>query len=326
MKTKLLFILICSNATVFAQVFITSDGLPRDTSFTIYSTYEKEKKAFPYISIVNSDSIEDVNVDSSIIYSDTYGRDLRLDVYSAENNNVKSPLVVLVHGGGWRSGDRHQNSALAKVLARNGFRAATIEYRLSPEVKYPAAIYDIKTAIRFLKNHSEKLNIDTNKIAILGCSSGGHLASFVGATNNLIRFEGEGKYSENSSDVHAIINIDGILDFTHPGESAKDTDVEKPSVGKLWLGYSYLGNPEIWIEASPLTYINQDTPPILFINSDIERFHAGRDEAIRILNKHNIYSEIHTIKNSPHTFWLFYPWFDEVSKIIISFLETVFKK
>jgi pectinesterase len=214
----------------------------------------------------------------------------------------------------------------AQHLASNGFAAATVEYRLSPEAKYPSAIYDIKAAIRWIRANAENYNIDSAKIAVYGCSAGGHLAALIGSTNGIKKFEGAGGNPSHSSDVQAVIDIDGVLNFTDPAESGKDLDSLKPSGGKLWLGYSYKENPSIWIEASPLTYAGPQNPPILFINSSNARFHAGREEFIEKLNKSGIYSEVHTIPDTPHTFWLFHPWFDQTAHHIIKFLNRIFIK
>jgi pectinesterase len=80
------------------------------------------------------------------------------------------------------------------------------------------------------------------------------------------------------------------------------------------------------VEASPITHVNRQTPPTLFINSDLPRFHAGRDEFIGILNQNNIYSEIHSIEYTPHPFWLFHPWFDETWPLVTLFLNKVLGK
>jgi len=71
--------------------------------------------------------------------------------------------------------------------------------------------------------------------------------------------------------------------------------------------------------------VGKDTPPVLFINSALPRFHAGRDSVISILNKHHIYSEVHTIPNTPHPFWLFHPWFEPTVKYMVDFLDTILK-
>ena len=79
------------------------------------------------------------------------------------------------------------------------------------------------------------------------------------------------------------------------------------------------------MNASALTHTDKNTPPILFINSSIPRFHAGRDDMIAILNQNNIYNEVHTIKDAPHSFWFFNPWFDETIRYTTQFLDKIFK-
>jgi len=224
----------------------------RDTSFTIYSAFKKESKKFPFIKIAQSKLAVGVLVDTSIVYTSYGKRKLQLDIFYPEEKIQLYPALILVHGGGWRSGDKSQQLPMAQEIASAGFVTAIVEYRLSPEAKYPAAIFDLKSALRWLRTNNEKYNIDTNKIVVLGCSSGGHLVSMLGVTNSNPIFEGCGDHLEQSSTVQAVIDIDGILDFTDPAESGKDQSPEKPSVGKLWLGYSYQDNPELWKQASPI--------------------------------------------------------------------------
>jgi pectinesterase len=119
--------------------------------------------------------------------------------------------------------------------------------------------------------------------------------------------------------------MDGILDFTDPNESAKDNDPAGRSAGAGWFGVTYKEDPEKWIEASPIVYAGKNTPPILFVNSSQPRFHAGRDSLINMLNTYGIYSEVHTIDNTPHTFWLFHPWFEPTIKYMVGFLDKVLK-
>jgi pectinesterase len=125
--------------------------------------------------------------------------------------------------------------------------------------------------------------------------------------------------------VQAVVDIDGVLDFTDPAESAKDSIPQKPSAGKSWFGASFKENPALWREASPINYVDKNTPPILFVNSSLPRYHAGRDEAIERLKKLGIYSEVHTIPDTPHPFWLFHPWFDEACGYIVTFLDKILK-
>jgi PelA/Pel-15E family pectate lyase len=294
---------------------------PRDTSYTIYSTYKKIVTEYPFIKIVTTEISTDIAFEKDIVYKTTDNHKLHLDLFKPKSDDDKIfPAVLLIHGGGWKSGNKTMLNPMAAKIAESGYVGITVEYRLSPEAKFPAAIYDIKEALMWVKQNAEKYNIDKSRIAILGCSAGGTLAAFVGAAHNLYN-----PGYDKSLKVQTIIDIDGILDFTDPAESGKDNDPDNPSAGKFWLGYSYKENPAMWVEASPLTYINQLTPPILFINSSIDRFHAGRDVAIKILKENNISYEVHTLPNTPHSFWLFEPWFDETIRLTKRFLSEVFK-
>jgi PelA/Pel-15E family pectate lyase len=296
---------------------------PRDTSYTIYSTYDKLITEYPFIKIVEFEIPKSVAFEKDVVYKSIDNRKLHLDLfYPKEYEEQFLPAVLLIHGGGWKSGNKSLISPMAVKLAESGYVTATIEYRLSPEAKFPAAIYDIKSAIMWIKQNSYLYNIDTNKIALLGCSAGGTLAVFVGSASSIYNPNYEN--FKATANVKAIIDVDGILDFTHPAESGKDTVPENPSAGKLFLGSSYKENPQIWIDASPLTYIDAQAPPLFFINSAIDRFHAGRNEAIKILLENNIYYEVHTIPNAPHSFWLFEPWFDDTIHYTIKFLHVVF--
>jgi pectinesterase len=256
---------------------------------------------------------------------------MHLDIYSPKKKNNLFPAIILIHGGGWRTGNRQMETPMAQFLASHGYVAATVEYRLSPEALFPAALVDIITAIKWLRSNSDKYNIDTNKIAIYGCSAGGQLAATIGTANekqNYLKynpsFSSDNKVNDHSSSVQAIIDVDGVLDMTDPNESGKDTILSKPSAGKSWFGFSYKEKPDLWKEASALNCVNINSAPICFINSSNPRFHAGRDEMISKLNKLNIYSEVHTIPNTPHEFWLFHPWFEIASNYIIDFLNKIF--
>jgi pectinesterase len=211
---------------------------------------------------------------------------------------------------------------MAKTLASNGFVAVTVEYRLSTEAFYPAAVNDLKAALRWMRKKSGKYRIDTSKIATLGCSAGGQLAALLGTTGDLQSF-GEHIKCKYSSRVQAIVDMDGILAFIHP-ESGEGDDSKSTSAATYWFGAGKAQKPELWNQASALSHISKNTPPILFINSSVARMHAGRDDAIKQLKALNIYSEVHTFPDAPHPFWFFNPWFEPTMDYTISFLKKVF--
>jgi pectinesterase len=299
---------------------------PRDTSFTVYSAWQKIRKEFPDAKPVFATESADVNVLRNITYRTTGTRNLCLDIFSpsAKSNQTK-PAVLLIHGGGWRSGDRSQCDATAQRLAEAGYVAVPVEYRLSPEAKYPAGVYDLKEAVKFLKFFAKLYSIDTSRIAAMGWSAGATLAALLGTTGNHPLFDDPASAFPNiSTQINSIVNCDGILDFTDPAESGKDNDPAKPSAGAYWFGGTFKEIPQKWIEASPLVYADGKTPAVLFVNSSQPRYHAGRDEFISKLKQFGTCSEVHTIENTPHTFWLFDPWFDPAMEYILAFLDKVF--
>lgn len=310
---KLLFIIILISNTIFAQ-----DNYSVDTSYTVKSTYNKLIKKYPFITILQEKNNTEVAEIKEVIYQQRKDRTLHFDAFYVKEQK-SNPAVIMIHGGGWRSGNKNQMHLMAQEIAAKGYSCFAIEYRLSLEAKYPEGVYDVKNAIKFIKNNARKFNVDPDKIAVLGCSSGGQMAALIGTTNENSGFEEASFKSKSSSKVKAIIDIDGVLAFKHRESSEGE-------MASFWLGGSYEEKPENWKNASALSHTNKNTPPILFINSSIERFHAGRDDMISILNQNKIYSEVKTIPDSPHSFWFFEPWFTETVNYATQFLDTIFKQ
>lgn len=309
MKNLFLLFFLCVSTEMFSQI-------QRDTSYTAFTTYTKEKVNFPFIKIAQRNKKEEITELKDLVYSDANTRKLYLDAFIKKDDGLL-PAVVMIHGGGWKSGDKSQMNLLAQEIASKGYVCFCVEYRLADEAKYPSGIIDIKTAIQYIRHNAQKFNIDDTKIAVLGCSSGGQMAALIGTTNKNAKFESVNVFNQ-SSDVQAIIDMDGILAFHH-------TESKEGKAASLWLGGDYQNNSEIWEEASALNHCNSQTPPILFINSELPRFHAGRDDMIKKLNQFGIYSEIKTISNSPHSFWFFDPWLDEIVQTATQFLDKIFK-
>jgi len=312
MKLVLVLFIISLGLPAFSQKLMESD-----TSYTVFSTFNKEIKKFPFIKIVIKQQHQEVDEVKDVLYRKAGSRELHIDAFYSKSK-VANPAVIMIHGGGWKSGNKSHLEPMAIEIASKGYSCFAVEYRLSPEAKYPAAIFDVKSAIQFIKDNAAKFNVDTTRVAILGCSSGGQMAALVGTTNGNKSFE-EGKSSHKSSaNVQAVVDMDGILAFKHP-------ESEEGKVAALWLGGSYEEKPEIWNQASALYHVDENTPPILFVNSDMPRFHAGRDDMIVKLNEFGIYSKIKNIHNSPHSFWFFHPWFEEMVESATDFLDKIFK-
>ena len=314
-------ILLFGLSSVFAQ--IKPSGVA-DTSFTIIGSFKKELKYYPNIKVADSTMPASVTVARNIAYSSvTKDRKLLLDVYSKKGRQTKAPAILMVFGGGWRSGERTHNATLARQLAAKGFVTITADYRLSTEALFPAAIQDLKAAVRWIRANGHQQGIDTACIAVLGFSAGGELAAFLGTTNGDRDYEGSGGNARFSSTVHAVIDIDGTLSFVHP-DSGEGNDSKSISAATYWFGYPKAEKYHLWNQASPLSHVGAATPPFLFINSSVERMHAGRDDFIKKLNEYDIYSSIKSFPDAPHTFMFFDPWFEPTLNAVNAFLNHVF--
>nr|WP_241774342.1 alpha/beta hydrolase [Flavobacterium sp. Root935] len=295
----------------------------RDTSFTNASAFKKTLKYFPQTTRVPELHFDNVMQKTDITYCSYGKRKMKLDIFYDKNAKKKQPAIIIIHGGGWRSGSRQQHHQMAQKLASLGYVCFTPEYRLSTEALFPAAIYDLKACIRWVRENAVKYNINPDQITALGFSAGGELAAFMGTTANMPLFEGVIAHSNSKSQVNAVVSIDGTISFVH-SESSEGDDSKNISAGTYWLGYSRKDNPKLWEAASPLSYVNATTPPTLFINSSIARMHAGRDDYRNVLNENAIYSEVHEFENSPHSFCLFNPWFEPTIQYIDNFLTKIF--
>ena len=271
-------------------------------------------------------SLPAVQEKRNLVYASAGHRELQLDAfYPKKKSKTKASAILLIHGGGWRSGSRQQHIPLAQRLAALGYVCFTAEYRLSTEALYPAPVQDLRAAVRWIRQNAKQFNLDTAQITALGFSAGGELAAFLGTTNQDSAYAGQRGLSTVSGKVQAVVDMDGILSFVHP-ESGEGDDSRSTSAATYWLGYSKRENDALWKQASPLAHVDKNTPPFLFLNSSVNRMHAGRDDFRKVLSQHGIYSEVHTFSEAPHAFPLFDPWFEPTVGFIDSFLRKIYKR
>ncbi len=300
---------------------------PVDTSYTVANQLCKYKKHYPYLLTAKDELPQGVLGERDVIYTTLkktkYGkRDLHLDIFRPEKEGTY-PAIILVHGGAWKTGNKSLLVPMAQMIAKRGFVAIAVEYQMVLEAPYPAAVHNIKSAIRWMRANAEKYNIDPERIAISGTSAGGHLASLVGLTNGIDKFEGNMGNESDSSSVQAIIDIDGVLNFMAPISLNKERPDDSPDV--QWIGGQFKDVPERWKEVSPIYWANENSVPMLFINSGYPRFHAGQDELRGMLNEWGIYNDVVKFKVNMHTFWLFHPFIDETVEYMVDFMNKVMK-
>jgi acetyl esterase/lipase len=204
---------------------------------------------------------------ADIEYARVGEEQLKLDLY-IPRGQVRSPLIVWVHGGAWRSGSRKE-MPIGKLM-EDGYAVASVDYRLSTQAKFPAQIHDLKGAIRFLRGHGGEWRLPVKRILIAGDSAGGHLAALVGVSNGHAELEGKvGKDLGQSSDVQGVISFYGGSDLTTilKQSTPQGLSVRVPALDLL-LGGQPDDLPALARLASPVFHVDQHDPPLLLLHGD----------------------------------------------------------
>jgi acetyl esterase/lipase len=286
-------------------------------------TYEKLAPNYPAIRIASAAVPADVRVVADQTYIQYGTHCLKLDMYLPTNAKQDLPVVVFVHGGGWRSGFRSEFVPMALRLARNGYASVTVTYRLAGEAMYPAAVHDVRAAVRWVREHAGEYGLDPRRIALAGGSAGGQIASLAGVTGHMNHFDPGAATSDVSSAVQAVVNIDGLSDFTSEAARVNEDDPKKPvSAAGYWFGGRYAEKTALWREASPIQYVNSSMPPVLFIGSAQPRFAVGREEMVEKMTQLRVPSKVVLLPDTPHSFWMFDPWLQPTVDVTVAFLNA----
>lgn len=248
------------------------------------------------------------------------GIELSINIAFPEKNAVKPrPVLLMIHGGGFISGDKSTKNKQIIKFSKRGFVSASAMYRLSPKYRFPAAIDDIKLAVRFLKANAAKYHIDPDRIIVSGSSAGSYLAVMVGVTGNSNAFSDYGLYPEFSSSVRAVTAQSApIGDFTHSKYAEQQTI-------KRLIPVSYSDKQTILSAMSPMTYLDMRDPPFFLSHGDIDPIIPVEMSREFVEKLEGIYHEFeyHEVKGGTHSFSRSAP---KQSKVVFSaymdFLKT----
>jgi acetyl esterase/lipase len=243
---------------------------------------------------------EGVAFEPGVEFSNPDNQHLQLDVARPAKGDGPFPAILCIHGGGFRAGDRQGYDGLCIRLAQHGYVAATVTYRLAPKYQFPAAVYDCKAAVRWLRANAAKYHIDPERIGVTGGSAGGHLALFLGVTNDVKKFDGDGGNPTQSSRVTCVVSYFGPSDFTKSYGHSKDAAEVLP----LWLGGDLEKAHRRHIEASPLYWVTPEAPPTLCIQGTKDDY-VAYDQAIWMVDKlkaADVEAELMTMEGAGHGF------------------------
>ena len=258
----------------------------------------------------------------------------KLDLYLPKNRKAgeKSPAVLLIHGGGWKEGDKRQAREIefGMTLAQNGFVAASINYALRFAGRFPQNLQDCKNGIRYLRAHADELGIDPNRISVMGGSAGGHLALLVGYTADQPNLAPSQPYPGVSDKVSSVVDFYGISNFATRKETDPNGKPLKIEPLDSTTQSIFGSTPQDWKKASPVTYVKRDVPPTLILHGkkDTTVDSDQSQELADTLKKAGATYEIIWLPNAPHSFSFQYavpkskkPLEKDVGPAVLSFLK-----
>jgi len=221
-----------------------------------------------------------VSVQQDVPYGEAGGEKLLLDLYlPADSGSRPRPAVVLLHGGGWSGFDKSTMRGMGNFLARCGFVAASVDYRLfhGNQNHWPVQLDDVQLAVRWLRANAGKYNIDPHHIGAFGHSAGAQLAALLGMEDT--RDNSDAKFAKYSSKVQAVVDVSGPADFL------TDHDPDGDAFLTLFFGGSYDKVPDVWRDASPASHVAKSDAPFLIV-------HGTADQSVPIAPAQELYDKL----------------------------------
>jgi acetyl esterase/lipase len=243
------------------------------------------------------------DVNSNITYQVANNVELKLDVYHSREAKSPTPVVMMIHGGGWLVSNKDDYVLTAGPYLAMGFAVVNVEYRPGKVSLAPASVEDCACALRWIARHAKDYNFDLDKIILTGPSAGGHLALMTGMAPGSAGFANECAYQDDpkvaAPKVAAIINLFGITDVA---DLLQGPNLRTYAVS--WLG-SAPGREDLARRISPMTYVRTGLPPILTIHGDADKV-VPYSHAVRLheaLTKAGVRNQLLTIPGAGHG-WL----------------------
>lgn len=265
-------------------------------------------------------------VERDVVYKTTEKMELKLDLYVPKAKPKAKHgrgVLVWIHGGAWLAGSKDRVHPWMLELTQHDYVVVSVQYRLSQQAIFPAQIHDCKAALRWLRAHAEKYELNRDCIAVAGASAGGHLAALLGTSGDVKSLEGESVHVDESSRVQAVIDFFGPTDLLLMGkqsgaDSKIDHDAADSPESKL-IGASIQDHPEKTRKANPMQYVSKDDPPFLIFHGDKDDVVPYQQSVIlhEALKKVKVSSTLVRVKDAKHGF----PITPEYRRQIKAFLE-----
>ncbi|MGH9047730.1 MAG: alpha/beta hydrolase fold domain-containing protein [Acidimicrobiales bacterium] len=260
-----------------------------------------------------------VEIRSDVVFGTGNGHDLRCDVYVPPGAETRRPAVLLVHGGGWRQGEKEQLRGYGIRLGRSGYVCVLTQYRLVGESAWPAQVQDVKAALRWMRANAEELGLDPDRVALQGHSAGAHIVLFAAGTPNVAEYEGDGGNPGVSTSVDAVIGVYPPTRFYLGPRQHGGVPIEALSDDPT---------KELAESASPVNVAGPEFPPTMLM-------HGNADKVVPVsasflmyetLTKHKVPTELHVFAEAEHGFDADPTFGRRTAELIVLFLERYLKE
>ncbi len=236
----------------------------------------------------------EVRIKRGIVFASPDGVNLKLNLYRPLASG-KNPTLIIIYGGAWRSGSPNDYEKFSSYIAAQGYSVITIDYRHAPKYKFPAQLEDVNTALAYIQNNADDLEVDLNRISIMGRSAGGHLATLAAYQQNAIAFR-------------SVVSYYGASNLT---AGYYDPPVPNPintrTVLKNFLGGTPEEVPELYRQASPINYPRPNLPPTLLV-------YGHRDHLVQVKFGRQLYDKLRATNNA--AIFLEIPWAEHAFDIV----------
>ncbi len=257
-----------------------------------------------------------VDVQRGRVYVERPSGALAADIYVPPGTGP-FPGMLVVHGGAWAAGTRDELAPVAQAFAERGYTAVAISYRLAPQYKFPAQIYDCEAAVRWMRTHAKELKIDPDRIGGFGYSAGGHLVALLGTMHDNDLREAGVPANAPSARLEVVLAGGAPCDFRVMPADSKQLS--------YWLGGSRVEKPEAYRDASPATYIQSDDPPMFFFHGENDFLVpiASPKRMVGLLKDAGVPAEMYTVKDAGHIRAIFHrPAVEQAMAFADRYLKT----
>ncbi len=279
----------------FAQEMAQVLGKDYLTEIPVSLQTQMRPQPFVLLDAFRGIPLQEVRIQRGIIFASPDGVELKLNLYQPLVTG-KYPAIIIIYGGAWQNGTANNDETFSRYMAGQGYSVIAIDYRHAPQYKFPAQLEDVHTALQYIQDNAAQLEVDCDRLAIMGRSAGGHLAKLAA-------------YQPNAMPFRAVVSYYGPTNLT---EGYNEPPFPNPINTHAML-HDFLAGapgeiPEIYHQASPFSYVRPALPPSLLV-------YANKDHVVQAKFGERMYQKLRSVDNT--TIFIKIPWaehaFDAVS-------------